>query len=151
MSTANTFGLANGTDITLQTFALITTNSGVDIGLVAGSNLPAGWNAANSSLNIDSGKTDTFMLIFTNSNGKVYQSNGNVANLTSGSSYIVSATLSGSDGDYQMTLLAALANDWSKSTTYGPWDIYAAPSVGMGSGTDIAAVQGVTAASAKAA
>jgi hypothetical protein len=116
-------------DTTLATFFLVTTNSGEDVGVLAGADLETGQTTNAAWFNVDRFDTDTFMIFFTDQNGTFWQSNGDVANLDSGDTWTVTVTVSGSVGQLQMGLRA---NDES----FGPWPVFKVGSVNVPPGGD---------------
>jgi hypothetical protein len=106
------------TDTTLVTFFLVATNSGEDIGVLAGTKLEQGMATNSAWFNVDRGDTDTFMVFFVDQSGVFWQSNGEVANLSHRDNWAVSVNVSGSAaGGLEMALNAS-------GDSYGPWPIY---------------------------
>lgn len=119
MSNMNLSNNSSGT--TLQSFFLVTTNSGEDIGVVAGATLKPGQTTNSAWFNVDSGDTDTFMVFFVDQDNVFWQSNGMVANLDSGKSWSVNVSVSGDPGQLQMGLTADAGG--GEQQTFGPWPL----------------------------
>ncbi|HEX8252690.1 MAG TPA: hypothetical protein VF846_06060 [Thermoanaerobaculia bacterium] len=121
MSTGNGMSLTNATtDTTLSVFFLVTTNSGIDCGLVSGFDLAPGITTNQASFNVDWGDTDTFFILFQDQDGTFWQSQAIVANLSSRSNSNVSVTLAGTVNGAGGLGLTIEAN----GENFGTWPVF---------------------------